>query len=65
MELGMSQEIPIELECWMMKWGVLSREDMRDLYGSKPDIVWPEVVDDLTKESKGWKPSFDGEDPPF
>ena len=65
MELGMSQEIPIELECWMLKWGVLPREDMRSLYGSKPDVVWPEVVEDLTKESKGWKPSFDGEEPPW
>jgi hypothetical protein len=49
----------------MLKWGVLPREDMRSLYGSKPDVVWPEVVEDLTKESKGWKPSFDGEEPPW
>ena len=54
-------EIPIELECWMLKWGELPREHLP----SKPDIVWPEIKEDLTKVSKGWKPSYEGEEPPF
>lgn len=57
----MEQEIPIELECWMLKWGVLPREHL----APNPDIVWPDIKEDLTKVSKGWKPSFEGEEPPF
>jgi hypothetical protein len=60
-----TEEIPIELECWMLKHGILPAEDMRALYGSKPDVVWPEEKEDLTKVSMGWKPSYDGEEPPF
>lgn len=53
-------EIPIELECWMLKWGILPQEHRQ----SKPDIVWP-----TKKESpfdyKAWKPEYEGEEPPF
>ena len=53
-------EIPIELECWMLKWGILPQEHRQ----SKPDIVWP-----IKKESpfdyKAWKPEYEGEEPPF
>jgi len=61
----MTDAVPIELECWMLKWGILSREDRYNIYGSKADVVWPEIKEDLTKVSKGWKPSYDGEEPPF
>ena len=61
----MTDAVPIELECWMLKWGILSKEDRYSIYGSKADVVWPEVKEDLTKVSKGWKPSYDGEEPPF
>jgi len=64
MEHGMT-EIPIELECFMLKWGILSKEDRYTIYGRKPDVVWPEVKEDLTKVSKGWKPSYEGEEPPW
>ena len=56
----MEQDIPIELECWMLRWGVLPLEHRP----SNPDIVWPEPTRD-TMVSQGWKPSFDGEEPPF
>lgn len=54
------EEIPIELDCWMLKWGVLPREHI----SAKPDIVWPKKLDDRL-ESKGWMPSYEGEEPPF
>jgi len=57
----MEDEIPIELECWMLRHGILPKEHLQP----KPDIVWPVVKEDLTKVSKGWKPSFEGEEPPF
>lgn len=63
--MQITEEVPIELECWMLKWGVLPSEHMRSLYGSNPDVVWPQPEEDLTKVSKGWKPSYDGEEPPF
>ena len=62
MEHGMTeQELPIELECWLLKHGILPVEYLP----SKPDVVWPEIKEDLTKVSKGWKPTYEGEQPPF
>lgn len=57
-----TEEIPIELECWMLKHGILPAEDMRALYGSKQDVVWPEEETAIeyavrTGTSMGWKPS--------
>ena len=37
----------------------------KDFTKSKPDVVWPIKKEDLTKVSKGWKPSYEGEEPPF
>ena len=54
------EEIPIELDCWMLKYGILPVEHL----SAKPDIVWPKKPDDRLK-SKGWKPSYEGEEPPF
>jgi len=28
-------------------------------------VTWPEEKEDLTKVSKGWRPSYEGEEPPF
>ena len=67
MEIGMQtieQELPIELECWMLKHGVLSADDKAALYGSQSDIAWPEPIRDPLA-SQGWKPSYEGEEPPF
>jgi len=68
MEFGtmMIKEIPIELECWMLKNGVMPIEHMP----AKPDIVWPiEETEHAralrTGVSNSWKPTFDYEQPPF
>lgn len=53
-------DLPIELDCWMLKWGILPKEHLP----SKPDIVWPQKLDKRI-ESKGWMPSYEGEEPPF
>jgi hypothetical protein len=54
--LGLNTDIPIELECWMLKWGIMPKEHLP----SKPDIVWPEKKEVY----QAWKPSYDGEEPP-
>ena len=63
MVIGMqiTTELPIELECWLLKWGILPREHLP----GNPDIVWPVIKEDYRKVSKGWKPSYEGEEPPF
>lgn len=60
LEKNTTNDIPIELECWMLRHGIMPIEYRE----SKPDIVWPDKPDDRM-ESKGWRPSFDGEEPPF
>jgi hypothetical protein len=62
----MEQDIPIELDCWMLRWGVLPMEHLP----ANPDVVWPEPESDHAKAVRtgigmGWKPSFDGEEPPY
>ena len=56
----MELEIPIELECFMLKYGILPREHRQ----SKPDIVWPEKKDDRMI-STAWKPTEEQPEPPF
>jgi len=63
-------EIPIELECWMLKWGILSKDDRVALYGINSDVVWPKEETPhehavRTGISMGWKPFYEGEEPPF
>jgi len=65
-----TEEIPIELECWMLKHGILPAEDMRALYGSQSDVYiaeeeTPHEYAVRTGISMGWTPSYDGEEPPF
>ena len=65
-----TEEIPIDLECWMLKHGVLSSDDRIAIYGSQSDIVWPEEETPheravRTGISMGWMPSYEGEEPPF
>jgi hypothetical protein len=65
-----TEEIPIELECWMLKHGILPAEDMKALHSSTPDITWPEKETPhahavRTGIGMGWKPSYEGEEPPF
>ena len=87
----MTEQLPIELECFLMNMGIFDKKDMPDFHPyrfkeRKTGIVFvsttPERIrdrrdtghapihiaepkEDLTKVSKGWKPSFDGEQPPF
>ena len=71
METGMqTTNIPIALECWMLKHGVLSADDMRAIYGSQSDIVRPKEETPhehavRTGMSMGWMPSYEGEEPLF
>lgn len=63
-------DIPIALECWMLKHGVLSSDDRIAIYGSTSDVVWPKEETEHEKAVRtgigmGWKPSFDSEEPPF
>lgn len=65
-----TEEIPIELECWMLKYGILSKEDRIVLYGNNSDVVWPKEETAIeyavrTGTSMGWMPSYEGEEPPF
>ena len=62
MEIGMqtTEELPIELECWLLKWGILPQEHRQ----SKPDIVWPEVKENPF-DYQAWKPTPGDEEPPF
>lgn len=60
------EDIPIELECWMLRWGVLPMEHLP----SKPDIVRPKEETPhehavRTGMSMGWMPSYEGEEPLF
>jgi len=66
----MIDTVPIELECWMLKWGILSTEDRYSIYGSNADVVWPKEETPhehavRTGISMGWMPSYEGEEPPF
>ena len=67
MEIGMrNEQLPIELECFLLKWGILPREHRT----SKPDVVWPEKESAhahavRTGTSMGWLPSVAGQEPPF
>lgn len=70
MEFGMmminQSEIPIELECWMLKNGVMSSEHRP----ANPDIVWPKEETEHARAlrtgiSSSWKPAVDNEQPPF
>lgn len=63
-------ERSIELECWMLRNGILSAEDEIALYGNNSDVVWPKEETPhehavRTGISMGWMPSYEGEEPPF
>lgn len=65
-----TEELPIELECWMLKHGILPAEDKIALYGNNSDVVRPKEETPhehavRTGISMGWMPSYEGEEPPF
>tara|TARA_X000001316_G_C919521_1_gene33625 strand:+ start:269 stop:433 length:165 start_codon:yes stop_codon:yes gene_type:complete len=54
----------------MLRNGILPLEDMKTLYGKTPDFVRPKVESERervvrTGISNAWKPSYEGEEPPF
>ena len=53
------QELPSSLEFFLNYIGI------RDKQKTHTKVVWPEKKEDLTKVSKGWRPSYEGEEPPF
>lgn len=83
----MTEQLPIELDCFLMNLGFFAKEDMPDFhpYRFRPrnkDITFvsttPERIRDRRdyghapvhiaepkEEYVAWKPSFEGEDPPF
>ena len=70
MGMQITEELPIELDCWMLRNGILPLEDMETLYGKTPDFVRPKVESERervvrTGISNAWKPSYEGEEPPF
>lgn len=59
--MGLNEQLPIELECFLLKYGMLPVEHRE----RKPDVVWPKKPDNRHQVSVGWKPSYAGEEPPF
>jgi hypothetical protein len=56
----MDQELPIELECFLLRTGIMPVE----FYRKVPDVAWPKPPSN-TMVSQGWKPTEDEKDPPF
>lgn len=59
MQVNDDEQLPIELECWMLQWGILDREDV---FSMDNRVTSPKRD---TTISHGWKPSFKGEEPPY
>jgi hypothetical protein len=63
----MTEDLPIELECFLLKYGML---DEANRPVKAPDVMHPPKESDhdravRTGMGMGWKPSFVGEPPPF
>ena len=54
------EQLPIELECFLLKYGFFEREHAPGRRAHAPVHI-PERVE----EYKAWRPSYEGEDPPF
>ena len=60
MDNTISDTLPPDLELFLSIIGIREKEST-----SHTKVVWPEKKEDLTKVSKGWRPSYEGEEPPF
>lgn len=65
----MNEELPIELECWMIRNGIMESTRAPG-FVSHGVAVQPQQESEHVKAVRtgigiGWKPSFDGEQPPF
>lgn len=57
------EQLPIELECFLMTWGFFESERGPGYKPHAPVYIAPERTD--PRESIGWMPSYPGEEPPF
>ena len=53
--------LPPALQLFLKYVGILEKEPGT----GHTQVTWPEEKEDLTKVSKGWRPSYQGEEPPF
>ena len=63
MEIGMQtieQELPIELECWLLRHGILEVDK-----SPGGDSHAPIYMIEEEPPFEAWKPSYEGEEPPF
>lgn len=58
-----TEELPIAIECFLLKYGFFESEWAPGSKRNAPVAVIKEKDDRM--KSKGWMPSYDGEDPPF
>jgi hypothetical protein len=53
----MTEQLPIELECFLLKHGFFEIDQVPG--------VRSQVPVKRQQESQGWKPAYEGDDPPF
>lgn len=56
------EELPIQIECFLITWGFFENDKMPGAHLHAP--VHTPVEKGYPKPT-GWMPSFEGEDPPF
>ena len=57
------EQLPIDLECFLMTWGFFEREHVPGRKAHAP--VYIASQEDDPRAVRGWMPSYPGEDPPF
>tara|TARA_R110000868_G_scaffold366332_1_gene629259 strand:+ start:253 stop:441 length:189 start_codon:yes stop_codon:yes gene_type:complete len=62
--MDLEEELPIELDCFMMTWGLYKTDRVA---GYKPHSHAPyrHPKKNIQVVSVGWKPSHKGDQPPF
>lgn len=59
----MTDQLPIELECFLLKYGFFEPKRAPGFKAHAPVYIKEKKED--PRAARGWKPSYDGEDPPF
>lgn len=59
----MTEQLPIELECFLMTWGFNERD--RPIGAKRHVPVAIKSDEEDPRAVRGWTPSFEGEEPPF
>ena len=57
-----NQELPIELECWLIRHGILESEYAPGARRHATIAIADKIVECATP---AWKPEFAGQEPPF